>query len=122
MPDRTALLEDSLAGVPLREIGKRHKISHETVRQHVQKAKRAEVTRMAGELLVNRRTGDIEWLVIPGFSGTLEFDAALAYFVWIVDELSDLGLTLKIHQRSEPAWIVLGLEDVSGQVPQEEKP
>ena len=57
MADRTALLEDSLAGVSLREIGKRHGISHETVRKHVQKARREEVTRMAGELLVNRRTG-----------------------------------------------------------------
>lgn len=117
--EQTPEFADHLAGVPLREIGKRRGISHETARQTIREQGREHIVDLAGRLLVNRRTGDLEVLVIPDVSGP-DFDQAVAYLIWAVNELAELGITVKLHANPIEAGIAFGLEELSASSAQEE--
>jgi hypothetical protein len=113
MDDRdTQLLTERISGSTLREIGERHGLSYEGVRVVVAKEGRKQIDRLELALLANRRTNDVELLLVPDHGGE-ETQLALAYLRWCLSELEKRGVEVRVHYRQVENGVAFGLEDVT---------
>jgi hypothetical protein len=105
-------LADHLADVPLREIGKRSGISHEAARKRVQRQAREHITKVCGDLLIASKTGELPVLLIPNQPGP-DLDQATAYFVWLCNELTEVGVVLGLTYKPVENGVAIAFEDLS---------
>lgn len=112
------LMEDTLlkahfGGATLTEIAEAEGVrSPETARKRLAEAKREHVIRVAGELLLARRSGEVLWFVLPAMSGDEGLQAGLRYFAWVVSELEDLAVRCWVRVKDLPdGSFALGIEE-----------
>ena len=111
MLDLEPELADHICDQPLRTIGKRHGISHEQARRLIRQQARDHITRIAGELLIASKTGELPTLLIPSLPGP-EMDLPVAYLVWICDKLQEVGVELGFTYTAVENGLAIAFEDL----------
>ncbi len=110
------VLHERIRGDTLREIGERHDLTPEGARLVVAREGRRHIDDLELRLMVNRKTGDVEAFLIPDHSGP-DFDLAIAYFRWAMNELGTRNVDVRIHYRPVPEGVVFAVEDVTNYAP-----
>jgi hypothetical protein len=107
-------LGESLAGVPLREIGDRLGVSHEQARRIIRAQGREIAVRISGELMVARREGKVVPVAtIPDLSGP-GFSLGLRWVDWLVGELASLRFPTRVHiTPTDDGYVVALTEDLT---------
>lgn len=109
--EATQLLDRHFAGASLRELAELDGAkSPETMRKRLAEAKREHITKIAGQAMVARKTGEVVWFVLPSQGGE-ELHAGLAYFDWVLRELEELTFNCRVHVAAKPDGIALGIEE-----------
>jgi hypothetical protein len=109
-----ALLTERLRGRTLSDLADTTGLSIEGVRVVVAREGTKQITEIELALMVAKKTGELYALLIPGHGGP-DFDVAMSYAQWVVRELTERGIRVRIHYRAVANGIVLGLEDVTPQ-------
>jgi hypothetical protein len=105
-----AVFRERLLGADLRDIAKRHDLSPEGVRIVVAREGRRQVDEIHLALVASHATGELPAIAIPDHGGE-DFDLAMEWVRWIVDQLSRVGMRVKVHYRPVFNGIVVALED-----------
>ena len=110
--DDETILTERLKGRTLRDLADTTGLSPEGVRVVVAREGQRQITEIEMALLVNTKTDDLLAFVVPDHGGP-DFDLAMSYLQWVVRELSERGVRVRVHYRPAANGIVLGLEDVT---------
>lgn len=111
MESSEVMLREHAAGVPLRAIAARHGVgSHETVRTAIRRAQRAHLQEMSGRLLLARRSG--EMITFESSPDGDEFVMATGYIRWLVNELRELSIRVRVHTWERDGRLVFGLQEL----------
>lgn len=104
------LLERHFSGESLREVADERGCSHQTIATQLRDIKRDHITRLAGSLMVARKTGEMLWLAVPTTTGS-ELAPWLRYFAWVMEELEGLTFRTKITVKTFPDGFAFGFEE-----------
>jgi hypothetical protein len=108
------ILTERIHGSTLREIGERHGLSAEGVRQICARESIEHISRIQCSIWAAQAQGYLWVFVVPAGSAT-EQAAAVSYFDWVLHELAKGGgLDIKVHYRPTPEGsFAFALEDAN---------
>ena len=103
---------DRIAGGTLREVGEKHGgLTPEGVRVVVAREGRRQIDALEMRLLANRQTDHIELFLVP--DGGPELGLALDYLRWVLRQLAERGVDVRVHYRPVEGGMAFGLEDTT---------
>ncbi len=106
------IARERILGVPLRDLGARHGLSHEGVRQIAQRSLRREIDRIELDLLAGKATGELVGIPVP-LDDDEALDFALAWVRYVLQQLREREVEVRVHARAIDAALVFALEDTS---------
>jgi len=92
------ILDAHLGGEPYKSIGEQHRITGEAARLAALREGRRAIDKVELDLLAATKTDELPTFLLPSRSGP-EFDLALAYVRWVVNELEQRKVTVTVHYR-----------------------
>jgi hypothetical protein len=107
-----AILTERLRGRTLRDLAEANDMTPEGIRVVVAREGRKQIDSIELALLAGTKTDELTALVVPGHGGP-DFDLALEYLRWVVAELTERGIRVRIHYRPTHNGFVIALEDVT---------
>jgi hypothetical protein len=96
-------------GRTLRDLAEENGMTPEGIRIVVAREGREQIDEIELALLAATNTNEVVAFLVPNHGGK-DFDLAVEYVQWVVRELTERGIRVRVHHRDVENGIVLALE------------